>query len=184
MIKNYFIQWFFLAIVSINICDLNASKANFFSNPDVLTTSEVLEELDSKSLDMCWQFGENDFFRFITKKNEVYFEILFERIPSSYEKWAQDLFILQTECLEGEEKEHYIFCCESKSYGQSIINQPRKEEKVYGSNNFTYLVDERRIFEKSSPKFIEADDIASISAVITLFSTLVLVFQWLLECLR
>lgn len=159
---KYFIQWFFLAIASINICNANELKPDFFSNPDVLTTSEVLEQLDSKSLDMCWQFGKNDFFRFITKKNEVYFEVLFDRIPSSYEKWAQDLFILETEYLEGKEKEYYIFSCESKIDGQCIINQPRKQEKVRGSNNFNYLVEERRIFEKSSPQFIAADDVASI----------------------
>lgn len=158
--KKYFIQWLLLAIFSISICNANESKTNFFSNPDVLTTSEVLEQLDSKSLDMCWQFGENDFFHFITKKNEVYFEILFDRIPSSYEKWAQNLFILDTECLEG--REHYIFSCESKMDGQCIINQPHKQEKVLGSNNSIYLVDERRIFEKSSPQTITANDIASI----------------------
>lgn len=159
---RYFIQWFFLAIASINICNANELKADFFSNPDVLTTSEVLEQLDSKSLDMCWQFGENDFFHFITKKNEVYFEILFDRIPSSYDKSAQDLFILKTEHLEGKEIKHYIFSCESKIDGQFIINEPRNQEKVRGSNNLSYLVDERRIFEKSSPQSMTVDDIASI----------------------
>lgn len=149
-IKKYLFHLFFLAIVSIN-----ELKADFFSNPDILTSDAVLEQLDSKSLDMCWQFGENDFFRFITKKNEVYFEILFGKIPSSYEKWAQDLFI----CTE---EKHYIFSYESKIGGECLINQSRKPEKIRGSNNLTYLVDERRIFEKPSPQSITADDVASI----------------------
>lgn len=160
--KRYFIQWFFLAILSINICTANQSKINFFFNPEVLTSNDVLEQLDSKSLDMCWQFGQKDFFHFVTKKNGVYFEVLFDKIPSSYDKWIRDLFTLETEILEGKEKKHYIFSYESKIDGQYTINQPHKGEKILDPNQPIYLVDERRIFEKSSPQLILADDIASI----------------------
>jgi NAD-dependent SIR2 family protein deacetylase len=156
------IQWFFLLIVSINICSATESKINFFSNPEVITSNDVLEQLDSKSLNMCWQFGENDFLHFVTKKDEVYFEILFDRIPNSYDKWAKDLFIAETEYSEGKEEKHYIFSYECKIDGQYIINKPRKQEKVRGSNTSTYLVDQRRIFEHSSPQPIVENDLATI----------------------
>ena len=71
-------------------------------------------------------------------------------------------FYLGNRIFRGRRKRTLHFLSESKIDGQCIINQPRKQEKVRGSNNFTYLVEERRIFEKSSPQFIAADDVASI----------------------
>jgi NAD-dependent SIR2 family protein deacetylase len=155
-----FIRWLLFVIFSINICAANESKADFFSNPQIITANEILEQLDSKSLDMCWQFGKNDFFHFITKKNEVYFEILFDRIPDSYDEWAKNLFI--EESLDNTGTKSFIFSYDHKNNGQLIINQPRKQEKDRGPNNSTYLVDERRIVEHSSPQTIVEDDLISV----------------------
>lgn len=151
-----------LAVISFSLCNANERKADFFSNPAVISSNEIHEQLDSKSLDMCWQFGENDFFHFISKKDEVYFEIFFANVPGSYSESAKKVFIEKTSSFDNKEKKHYVFSYEWKSNEQPVINLPREHDKERGSNNSSYLVDTRRVFEQSTPQNINEDEILSI----------------------
>ncbi len=152
------------AIVSVNLCNAYGREADFFSNPEVISTNEIHEQLDSKSLDMCWQFGENAFFHFISKKDEVYFEVLFADIPICYDESVKKLFIDKSKFVDSNGKEYYIFYYEWKNNEPSVINLPRKQNKEHGSDNASYLVDKRRIFEQSTPQKITEDGILSIIA--------------------
>lgn len=147
-------KWLFLAFVFFNNCNAEETKLNFFSHPEIVASSDVLEKLNSKSLDMCWQFGETNFFHFVTKKDEVYFEILLESMPQTYDNGLKGLFV--------KEKDHYIFSYEWKKDEPPIINKPRQHEKERSSNHLAYLVEERRIVENSCPQTLSAEDIVSI----------------------
>ncbi len=160
--KKYFTHCFLLAICSISICNASETKTDFFSNPEPISAIDALQQLDLKSLDMCWQFGEHDLFHFISKKNEVYFEILFEKIPSYYDISIKNIFIENACDPFNKKKMHSIFSYEWKKNEQPIVNIPRKPEKNRGANSSSYLIDKRRIFECSSPQFIEEDKIISI----------------------
>ncbi|MBA3237500.1 MAG: hypothetical protein H0T62_04005 [Parachlamydiaceae bacterium] len=159
---KYFLHWFFIALILISSCSASEPKADFFSRPEIISSSAIDSLLDSKSLDMCWQFGEFDFFHFITKKNEVYFEILFEKIPSSYNESIKNVFIEKGICSANNEKKQYIFSYEWKKDELPIINLPRKPENDRGSNTAAYLVDKRRIFEHSAPQVMSEDELISI----------------------
>lgn len=155
-------RWFFIAIISISICYASGPKAGFFSNPEVISSHVILEQLDSKSLDMCWQFGENDFLYFISKKNEVYFEIVLDKIPSSYDESIKKLFLEKSSHSDSKEKKYYIFSYEWKNDERPVINLPREPKKARGSNTLSYCVDKRRIFEHSKPQNIAEAEILSI----------------------
>jgi NAD-dependent SIR2 family protein deacetylase len=162
--NRFFTRWFLIAIISISFCNANEPKIDFFSNPQVISSNDILEQLDSNSLDMSWQFGENNFFHFTTKNNEVYFEILFDRIPSSYDELTKSVFIEKASHIDNREKKHYIFSYEWKKNEQPVINLPRENEKNRCANTSSYLVDKRRIFKQSAPQFIGEDEILWIIA--------------------
>lgn len=137
-------------------------KNRFFSQPTMISPNDLLDRLDSASLDMRWQFGPDDFFRFVTGKDEVYFEIMFGSLPDSYEKELKNRFIEKPILSEGIEKDRYIFSYACKKGEQAVINQLREEKCNADANHSSYLVDERRIIENSVPRQIDEEEILSI----------------------
>lgn len=158
---NRYFKWFAIAVVSISVCNANELKKDFFSNPKIISSKEIAEQFDSRSLDMSWQFGKNDFFHFTSKKNEVYFEIMFDKIPDFYGS-VKESFIEESYELDNKKKKYYIFSCEWNKDDQQIINKPRKQNTDRSSNSSSYLVDKRRVFESSTPQLINENDIALI----------------------
>jgi NAD-dependent SIR2 family protein deacetylase len=154
-------RWFLIAIFATHLCLADELKGNFFSNPDMISYHEIIEQLDSKSLDMCWQFGKNDFFHFISKKNEVYFEILLEKMPRSYEA-VKELFVEEELESDGEKKKYYIFSYEWKIDIEPISNQLQIQDKPRSSNTSSYLVDQRRIFKQVAPQSMAVNDLVSV----------------------
>ena len=77
---------------------------------------------------MCWQFGQKDFFHFISKNEEVYFEILLDECPNGYDETTKRLFISTSESK-------YSYSFDWKKGGSPLINHPRKHEGTLGSNN-------------------------------------------------
>lgn len=66
----------FVLIACIFSCPfLRGSQLDYFSDPKIYSKEELAEELKSKVLDMCWHFGKDSQFRFISGDNEIYFEI-------------------------------------------------------------------------------------------------------------
>lgn len=143
----------FILLVLILTGSLQGQAAEgFFSNPKTLTPEDVLEHLGDKSLDMCWQFGKHDFFHFITKKDQVYFEIILDKVPDSFSESTKNLFIKS-------KNTPYFF-----SYDGGVINHPRKEQRELGADTPSYLVAERRVFELPNPQPLKESDLLSIIA--------------------
>jgi NAD-dependent SIR2 family protein deacetylase len=148
----------FAAMLAVNVCHAAESKCDFFANPERLLSDEIREQFASKALDMCWHFGEGDFFRFISKKDEVYFEIVFDHLPSFYDEMTTNRFIERT---DSEGKRYSIFSYEWRKDDQFVVNYPREHEKR-DSNTPHYLIDTRRIIKESHPQPLNEAQLLSI----------------------
>lgn len=155
-----FYMWLLAFIITVNFCYAAEIEKDFFSHPEMILSKDIEEKLCTKSLDMSWQYGEN-FFQFVSKKDEIYFEILLDKIPKSYDEATKTRFIEETINLDGKEKKYSIFAYEWKNQKEQI-NQYRKLVRHRGSNTTFYLVDKRRIFEHSTPQSIQEGEIATI----------------------
>jgi hypothetical protein len=158
---NRYFQLFFIGLISFSLCHAQELKKDFFLNPETVSIEEVLEALDSKSLNMSWQIGENDFFYFVSKKDAVYFEILFDRIPAAYED-LKDFFIEEQCEINGVERPVFTFSCDWKPGENPILNHPQKHEKVQGAHTALYCVEERRFFEHPNPQPMTEIELAEI----------------------
>jgi NAD-dependent SIR2 family protein deacetylase len=111
------------------------ADSDYFCNPRACSAEELQRGLKEKTLDMAWYFGEGGHFRFVSKSDEVYFEIYeFQGLVFSYR-------------IDGEGEE---------------INVPRKFERKTHPDGDSYLVTKRRIVEGGSPGRIDEEGLARV----------------------
>lgn len=107
---------------------------------------EMNQSLKEKKLDMCWNFGPDSYFRFVTGNDEVYFEVVIGTLPPGYDEFLtrfQDKFI-QTETKR-------TFSYQLKRDGSEVFHLPVNTKQVK-PENYSYIVTERRIFENAHPQ--------------------------------
>src|SRR5665811_2449 len=64
------------------------SKSDYFSDPKLFSTEELAQELKKKTLNMCWFFGQESYFCFISGNNEVSFEMQLGALPALYDDFV------------------------------------------------------------------------------------------------
>jgi len=161
--NNRFCIRFLVILMSVFAVPLFAfSQDDFFYNPVVYSTEELSQELDRKTLDMCWNLGQDSRFRFVSNNDEVYFEICLGSLPDFYNDFlarVKNKFIVNSE--DGNEK--IIFSYKIKNLGQEEeINIPHSPKKEGNPNEYSYIVTDRRVFESARPKLIHQEKLEGI----------------------
>ncbi|MBI3237194.1 MAG: hypothetical protein HYZ48_05810, partial [Chlamydiales bacterium] len=106
--------------------------------------------LKEKSLDMCWNFGKNTHFRFVSGNEEIYFEIYLGQLPDGCEDFLSRIkhkFI-------SNESGQLIFSYRLGASGLNETNSFSISEKEESPDDFSYIVTDRRIMEGAHPKLM------------------------------
>lgn len=134
----------------------------FLCPPRLLTSGEITENLKGAGLDMAFHQGATNYFRFITRSDEVYFEIVFaSTLPDSLSQIDRERFIEKERFSCGKKYNQFIFAYRLTSYGEETYLPLDEEEKIELDSS-RYLVCEKRIIENECPKQITEAELLSI----------------------
>ena len=147
--KN-FLKCTFWVIASASLA-LNASDETYFSKPVTYSEQELLDELEEKTLDMCWNFGSDSHLRFITSNEEIYFEICLGTLPEIYDEF---LGRVKHKFAQTETKQ-LLFSYKVKADGQEEINPASPSKIKTHPDEYSYIVAERRIMKGAHPAQID-----------------------------
>ena len=130
--------------------------------PKMLSEEERIEGVKNRDLDMTWYIGKDDYFRFKTKHDEIYFEVVFaQTFPECFEEIDKQAF-LHNSPLNQQRQQEFIYAYRwHEVKDKPIINFPI-EEKAIQADSKTYLVSDRRVFEKSNPLSLSEEELVSI----------------------
>lgn len=151
---------FILATCLFTNCAIRAdSPSNYFFDPKLYTTEELTQELAEKTLDMCWAFGEDSHFRFVSGNDAIYFEVYLGDLPDIYNGF---LARVKSKFIEREGKsKQLVFSYKIKNDGNEIINELDSQEKGH-PNEYSYIVTDRRVIANAIPQSMSQDELASI----------------------
>jgi NAD-dependent SIR2 family protein deacetylase len=135
------------------------SPSGYFSDPKLFSTEELAQELNQKMVDMCWQFGQDSHFRFISGNDEVYFEIQLGALPDIYDGFVTRVMHKFT---KKEAEKQLIFSYKIKSDGSEAFNLPQGSPNREHAEEYSYLVADRRIIENANPQRICPSELATI----------------------
>lgn len=135
-----------------------ASENDYFLNPQLYSDQELSNMRTEKTLDMCWSFGENSHFRFVSGNEEVYFEIYLGQLPDFYKDFlsrVKDKFVRN-------HNEQLGFSYKLTASGLEETNRFSVSKKEGHPDEFSYIVAERRIIEDAHPALINQTALESI----------------------
>jgi NAD-dependent SIR2 family protein deacetylase len=135
------------------------SQSDYFSDPKLFSTEELAQELKKKTLDMCWQFGQDSHFRFVSGNDEVYFEMQLGTLPDIY-----DDFVARAKhrFMKNETEKQLVFSYKIKNDGNEEFNLPQCSPSKGHPDEYTYIVADRRVIENTNPRRINQDELVSI----------------------
>lgn len=148
----------FLLLTCLGSFVAYAAENDYFLRPRLYSDQELSDVLKEKTLDMCWNFGENSHFRFVSGNEEVYFEIYLGELPDSYGEFLNRIkhkFILN-------DSGQYFFSYKLTASGQEGTNTFSIPEKVGRPHEWSYIVTDRRIIEDAHPTLINQAALESI----------------------
>jgi NAD-dependent SIR2 family protein deacetylase len=137
------------------------AQADYFSAPTLCSSEELAQELKKKTLDMCWHFGQDSHFRFVSENERVYFEISLGKLPSNYDDFLsriKDKFIEDT----SEGSLRFVFSYAIDDDGLEEVNIPRRRQKNIHPDESSYLVADRRVIKQASPEHIDREELSAI----------------------
>jgi len=132
------------------------TENNYFCNPYIFSSEELTQQLEKKTLDMCWNFGKDSHFRFVTGNHEVYIEICLGTLSERYNDFVarvKDKFI--------ERSNQLIFTYKMKSDGTEEIHIPQMGEHEDPDGD-SYIVSDRRVLENTNPQRMYQDELETI----------------------
>lgn len=135
-----------------------ASENEYFLSPQLCSDQELSNILKEKTLDMCWSFEENSHFRFVSGNDGIYFEIYLGLLPDIYEDFLNRL----KHKFVRNEWEELIFSYKLTTSGQEEMNIPFVAEKEGRSDEYSYIVADRRIIEDAHPTLINQETLEKI----------------------
>ncbi len=133
------------------------AESNYFSNPYLYSSEELTQELGKKTIDMCWTFGQDSHFRFVSGNNEVYFEICLGTLPNMYNDFV---FRIQNKFIQNEETKQLIFSYKIKNEREEI--NAHKVLKRNRPNESSYIVTDRRVIEKAIPQQMSTEELTEV----------------------
>jgi len=154
--------FFVSALCILAIPSLRAdSQFDYFSDPKLYSFEELVQEQKEKTLDMCWNFGQGNHLRFVSRNDEVYFELCLGLLPDIYDDFMirmKDRFIVN----DAEGSKRLLFCYKINKLGEEEINIPRFSQKKEHPGEYSYIVTDRRVVENAHPQPIGHDELTSI----------------------
>lgn len=135
------------------------TQSNYFSNPILYSNEKLVEELKEKTLDMCWNFGSDCHFRFVTGGNEVYFELFLGPLPGFYNDY---LARIKNKFIELTETKQLAFSYKIRIDGSEESNVLRATQKNTHSDDYSYIVSDRRVIENANPQFLSQKTLETI----------------------
>lgn len=118
-----------LVVLYVSTFSISALEKDYFTTPKLFSDQELSDMLDEKTLDMCWNSGEKNAFRFISSNDEIYFEVYLDQEPA----------------------EHF-FSYKLNSSGQEERNISKMQQMPH---QFSSIVADRRILNDAHPKQID-----------------------------
>jgi len=131
---------------------------DYFLSPDLYSEQELADMQKVKTLDMCWSFGKNSHFRFVSSNEEVYFEIYLAQLPDIYE----DFLGRVKHKLIPNDSGQLIFSYKLATSGQEETNTFSVPKKKGHPDEFSYIVTDRRIIEDAYPTLINQETLGRI----------------------
>ncbi len=135
-----------------------ASDNDYFLNPQLYSEQELSDMRKEKSLDMCWNFGKNSHFRFISSKEDVYFEIYLGELPHIYEDFLNRIKNKFVQNKSGQ----LVFSYKLATSGKEEVNTFFITKKEGNPDEFSYIVAERRIIEDAYPNLINQETLEKV----------------------
>jgi NAD-dependent SIR2 family protein deacetylase len=135
------------------------SQSGYFSDPKLFSTEEQAQELKKKTLDMCWQFGQDSHFRFVSGNDEIYFEIQIGTLPDIYGDFVTRV---KHRFMKNETEKQLVFSYKIKNDGGEEFNLPRRSLSKGHPDEYAYIVADRRVIENSNPRRISQEELVSI----------------------
>lgn len=157
--KVRFFSFIFLLFISSFSFSLIAQ--DIFSDPCLCTSDEWQEELKTRDLDMCFNFGKDTYLKFNSTEEKVYFEIALGQLPEEYLSFLEGLkeeFNLQYL----PETKQYLFSYEITSQGNESFNRFMVQNEGHHSESPGYVIADRRVIENGSPKSLSEADLQRI----------------------
>lgn len=129
---------------------LTQAAYEFLVPPQALSEKEIVEGLKNRDLDMTWCLGEGNYFRFMTKHDAVYFEVVFANEFSECFEAPEKRLFLKESLINEERQQKFIYSYRWHERDGVEINIPLANDVVHADSP-VYLAYERRIIEKSTP---------------------------------
>jgi NAD-dependent deacetylase len=146
-----FSRYIFLILSAVFCLRLNAFDETYFSKPVPYSKQEFLDELERKTLDMCWNFGSDSHFRFVSSNGEIYFEICLGTLPEIYDEF---LSRVKHKFVQKGTKQ-LVFSYKVKADGQEEINLPSPSKIESRPDEYSYIVADRRVMNDAQPSRID-----------------------------
>lgn len=141
--------------------NLMQARDELLALPTPLSAEEIVEGLKDRNLDMTWGAREGTHFNFITKHDEVYFEIAFhDGFPDNFEISDEALFLEQKYTADGQTHTIYSYSYRLHDSDGEQVNSPL-EQAADNPKQTSYTVEARRVIEASHPTIIDADKLSS-----------------------
>src|ERR1700755_1180503 len=95
--------FFFACLFTFSLAE--SKQDDYFFHQVTCTAEELSTEINSKTLDMCWRFGPDSHFRFLTSNDAIYFEVCLGTLPDIYDDF---LMRAKSKCLENNSQENNL----------------------------------------------------------------------------
>ncbi len=155
MLKNFLI--FALCVFSY-LPQRIYSESNYFSNPCLCSSEELAQELKKKELSMSWHFGQDSHFCFLSRNDEICFEIYLGTLPDIYHDCIARI---RNKFIQEKESKRLIFSYKVKNEREEVNIHKMLKRSVH-PNEYSYLVADRRIMENAKPQQISKEKLAEI----------------------
>lgn len=133
--------------------------------PRFLSGEEIISGLHERNLDMTWNIGDADHFRFVTHHDEIYFEIFLSAFPDCFEETQKKLFTEEERQIEGITKKIFTFSYRLNDFKGEVINGPNEDPSYPHADGVPYTVAERRILKNTEPQEMTASELAEIISI-------------------
>jgi NAD-dependent SIR2 family protein deacetylase len=155
--RKAFIIFSFLILASLSLHAYGQS--DYFSTPRLCSSEELHQELKGKTLDMAWHFGEDSHFRFVSKNDEVYFEVYLGALPDIYSDFISEV---KNSFVEAPESQRLVFSYRVNAEGKEEINVPQQFHRRLHPDEGSYLLTDRRVIENATPLTIDEEELSTI----------------------